>query len=216
MKTILCAALVAATISAPVHAQEHRFPGFHLEAVGGFDAVRGTASYEDTALPADNFAITETTSGAIYGVNGGVDVRVGDSGYVGVEGGYEFTSNSACEASGTESACFALKRNMFAGVRAGTPLTKRDLFYVGGAYVNSKAKFSYTDTAAPADNFSISENRGGWRVSVGVEHRLVGNAFAKLEYRYTDYADYVAQSGTETYRLGFSRHQGVAGIGARF
>jgi len=49
-----------------------------------------------------------------------------------------------------------------------------------------------------------------------LEVRIIDNWYTKLEYRYSDYNDFQYREGTETYALGFERHQLVTGLGARF
>ncbi|QSB43492.1 porin family protein [Altererythrobacter sp. FM1] len=211
------AACLAAAWAGGASAQEARFPGLRIEAVGGLDITGAKLAYEDTAFPADNFAVTEDTTGAVFGFGIGYDARIGQGTYVGIEGGYEWSDNERCEAVyGGDSACFSLKRNYFVGVRGGGRLSSAALAYGGIAYVNGKGEVSYSDPAAPADNFAFSDNRGGYRVSVGVEQRLGKNVYGKLEYRYTDYADYTYTSGTETATLSFDRNQVIAGVGVRF
>lgn len=198
-------------------AQEARFPGLRVEVVGGLDITGGKLTYEDTAAPANDFTLKESTNGAIFGFGVGYDYPIADGAYIGVEGGYEWSSNEKCApVFGGDSACFSLKRNYFAGIRGGTRLSRGTLAYAGVAYVNGKASTSYTDPAAPANNFAYSDERGGYRLSLGLEQRLAQTFYGKIEYRYSNYDDYTYASGTESASLGFDRNQIVAGVGVRF
>lgn len=216
--TLLASAALAAAIASPAAAQDaERFPGAHISVTAGLDHTSGDVTYEDTAFPADNFRESESTTGIVYGINAGYDFRLSPGAYFGVEGGYEMADNERCEeVFGGDEACFSLKRNWYAGVRGGTRLSASTLFYGGVGYVNGKAKISYVDPAFPADNFTASDDRDGYRLSLGLENRLGGNVFGKLEYRYSNYGNYEVEDGTETYALGFQRHQVVAGLGVRF
>ena len=83
-------------------------------------------------------------------------------------------------------------------------------------YVSSYTA-AVSDSGRAADTAAReAENRKGWQLSTGLEHRLVGNTFVTAEYRYNDYKNYKATYGSESVSLGFSRHQIVTGIGMRF
>lgn len=211
----LIAPVAALAFAAPAMAQD--FPGARIEANVGFDSTRGKISYEDSSDPTNDFSVDESTSGVTYGGTVGYDFELGESWYLGIEGSVDFADNKRCEeVFGSDAACFSLKRNLAAGARIGTAVSKSTLFYVGGAYVNGKARISYTDQVDPTNNIAASDSRNGWRASVGLEQRIGGNVFAKAEYRYTDYADYEVSDGAESASLGFDRHQAVVGLGVRF
>ena len=74
----------------------------------------------------------------------------------------------------------------------------------------------YQDRLDPTNDFSEAENRKGWQLSTGLEHRLVGNTCVPAEYRYNDYKNYKTSYGSKSVSLAFSRHQIVTGIGMRF
>lgn len=193
------------------------FPGARIEVNAGFDSVRGRVAYADSANPANDFAVDESTNGAAYGATVGYDLRFGRGWYVGAEASVDLAENDRCEeVIGNDQACFEVGRNLAVGGRFGSRLGADAMFYVGAAYVNGQAKVSYRDPAMPTNDFSYSENRGGVRLSTGIEHRLAGRFFGKLEYRYSNYSDYAASVGTETATLGFDRHQAIAGLGLRF
>lgn len=211
----LIAPVAAVAVAAPVAAKD--FPGARVEAHAGFDSTRGKISYEDSGDPANDFSADESTSGVTYGGTIGYDFRIAPRWYLGVEGSVDFADNKRCtEIFGDDAACFSVKRNLAAGARIGTPLAKTTLFYVGAAYVNGKARVSYTDDLDPANNVAASDTRDGYRLSAGIEQRIAGNAFAKVEYRYSDYKDYSVSDGVETVSLGFDRHQAIAALGVRF
>lgn len=187
-----------------------------IEVNAGWDHVRGKLSYSDSAAPENNFSESRNTDGVVFGGTVGVDVPVAGV-YVGPEASFDLASNKRCEpVLGSDSACFKVKRNFAVGARVGVPLAHRALFYVGAAYVNGRARVSYTDELDASNNFAVSDNRDGYRLSTGLEFRLKGNFFTKAEYRYSNYNNYSVTSGTERASLGFDRHQVVGGLGVRF
>jgi outer membrane immunogenic protein len=206
---------VCAVISVPASAQE--FPGGHLEALVGYDSLRGAVAYTDSAFPEDNFSADESTNGVVFGVAGGYDVRMLDGWYVGIEGSFDFADNQRCEEIfGSDAACFDVGNNYAVGGRVGTRLASNAMLYVGAAFVSGEAEISYEDQIDPSNNFTLSDRREGYRLSTGIERRLTGMMFAKVEYRYSDYGDYDLADGTERISLGFDRHHIVGGVGFRF
>ena len=214
MRSFILFPLLAGGLAAPAMAQD--FPMFRVEATVGYDNLEGTVDYRDTAVPADNFSVSDNTDGAVFGAAVGVDVPVGPV-YLGAEASVDFASNKRCsEVFGDDAACFKAKRSFALGGRIGIPAGKRVLVYAGGAWVNGKAEISYEDDLDPSNDFTLSDDRDGYRISGGLEYRWQKNVFVKLEYRYSDYEDYSYSEGTESISLGFTRQQVVAGIGARF
>jgi len=214
---LIAAAAVAAVSSTSAMAQDAApVGGFHVEGVVGYDSTRAKVTYEDTAFPADNFDESGHSDGVLYGVDAGYDFAMG-SNTIGVELGYELTDNKRCEELfGGDALCASLKRNLYAGIKGSTALATNTSLTVGIGYVNGRARLSYSDPSAPANNVADSDSRDGYRLSAGLEQRFGGNFFGKLEYRYSDYKDYKYVDGTESIGLGFSRHQVVAGLGVRF
>jgi outer membrane immunogenic protein len=208
-------AVSAALLCSPVYAND--FPGARIEANFGWDHLGGKLSYTDSAFPEDNFVAKESTDGFVYGGTIGYDFRIQKGIYAGVEASVDFADNKRCEpVFGNDSACFKAKRNFAIGGRLGGSVTKDMLVYAGVALVNARATASYSDFIDPSYDFSISDSRAGYRVSAGTEVHLTGNAFAKLEYRYSDYGNYSISAGSTKTSLGFDRHQVIGGLGYRF
>jgi outer membrane immunogenic protein len=217
MKYSALSAVGLAVLATPAMAQDARFPGLHVEAVIGYDHTSGKVTYQDTAFPGDSFEVEEDTNGIVYGIGAGYDLRLSAGKYFGIEAGYEFSDNERCEeVYGGDEACFSLKRNLHVGVRGGARLSSRTMAFAGMAYINGKGRVSYADSIDPTSDFSYSEDRNGFRLSAGLEHRLVRNVFGKIEYRYSNYDNFTEEVGSETASLGFDRNQLVIGFGARF
>lgn len=186
-----------------------------MEAYAGYDHFSAKLKYEDSAFPSDNVTAKESSNGVIYGVGVGYDMPVGENWILGVEGTFDLASNKRCgEVVGGDALCFKAQRNFSLGARIGTALGKSTLFYVGGSYINGKARLSYDDGFGTL--VSESDSRGGWRASAGLEVALTPMAYAKGEYRYSHYTRYKVSAGTESASLGFDRHQAIAGVGVRF
>jgi outer membrane immunogenic protein len=218
MKYTLLAAVGITALASTAMAQEApAVGGFHVEVVGGYDNTSARVAHEDTAFPEDNVSESESTDGFVYGISAGYDFAFSNSGTFGVEVGYEQADNERCEeVYGGDAACFSLKRSLYAGVKGSTLLAPRTSLTAGIGYVNGKARLSYADPAFPSDNFAVSDNRDGLRLSLGLEQRFSSNFFGKIEYRFSDYKNYDFVDGTESYKLGFRRNQVVAGLGLRF
>lgn len=214
MRRVIIGFVLAGTFATPAYAQN--FPMGRVEVHAGWDHVRGKLSYSDSDFPENNVSASENTDGVVYGTTVGIDVPVSGF-YVGVEATADLASNKRCEpVFGDDRACFKVKRNFAVGGRLGIPLTHKALVYAGAAYVNGRARVSYTDDLDPSNNGAISDSRDGYRLSYGLEYRVKGNVYTKAEYRYSDYNNYSASLGSEKLSLGFDRHQVVAGVGVRF
>lgn len=221
MKYVILTATAAAVAATPAFAQDANvdtgFGSAHISATVGIDHTSADVQYEDTAFPADNFRESESTTGLVYGINAGYDFQLSPGSTLGIEGSYEWSDNERCEELfGNDEACFALKRNWYVGVRGGAQMGESTLLFAGLGYTNGRARISYTDPAFPADNFSVADDRDGWRASLGLEQSLGTNLFGKIEYRYSNYKNLEYADGTESIALGFQRHQVVAGLGMRF
>ena len=214
MRSFILFPLLAGGFAVPTMAQD--LPMLRIEANAGYDSVEGTLTYADTANPGDNFSASESTDGVAYGATVGIDLPIGGV-YLGLEAGIDLASNRRCTVVfGDDAACFDVERNLAAGARFGVPVSKQALLYAGAAWVNGKAEVSYVDDLDPSNNISVSDSTDGYRLSAGVEYRFEKRFYLKVEYRYSDYGEFSAVSGTQSASLGFTRQQVMAGIGGRF
>ena len=112
--------------------------------------------------------------------------------------------------------------NWYAGGRVGALAGDNGLFYfkAGFAHTTLDLDASGTIDGEPASD-SADISFSGVRLGGGYEHSL-GNAYAKIEYRYTSYSDGDVEYDGETADLqvlgdyDLTRHQIVAGLGFRF
>lgn len=222
----------AVTAALPARAQETSpFTGFRLELLGGYDNLRNGSSVDIDDDDTDD--IDQSIDGFLYGVGIGYDVDLGTA-VLGVEG--ELSDSTGEEDPGqTLNAPFDyranLGRDLYVGARVGFKASPRTLLYVKGGYTNTKMNAVVTDNdPADPEDYAVSadETIDGYRVGAGVEYALPGDmigfgsgAFAKLEYRYSNYDDLSLNNdgfftGDNVIGIDLDRHQVMAGIGVRF
>lgn len=193
MRKYLIAALMAGSFAAPALAQDAApFAGLKVEGLAGYESADVEGSNSD---------------GIAYGFGVGYDVQAGTTVF-GIEaeamdstvdeciGGVNFPGDQLCAESG---------RDLYVGGRAGMVVGANTLLYAKAGYTNNRLRVDYEDgTAGTVADFSLRESLDGVRVGGGVEFALGTNAFAKAEYRYSNYEQ------------GYEKHQGLVGFGVRF
>lgn len=193
MRKYLIAALMAGSFAAPAMAQDAApFAGLKVEGLAGYDSADVEGSNSD---------------GIAYGVAVGYDVQAGNTVF-GVEAEAMDSTVDECVGSvdvAGDELCAEAGRDLYVGGRAGMVVGTGTLLYAKAGYTNNRLRVDYQDgTAGTVNDFSLSENLDGVRVGGGVEFALGTNAFAKAEYRYSNYEQ------------GFEKHQGLVGFGVRF
>lgn len=193
MRKSICmlAALTAGAGATPALAQEDgRFTGVRVEGLVGYD----TTDVEG-----------ENSDGVAYGIGLGYDMRSGGA-LFGIEGEVSESTVDECvtdvDVAG-DRLCASAGRDLYAGGRVGGLVGRNLLVYGKAGYTNARVNLDYT-TGVVGTEVRSSENLDGVRVGGGLELGLGPNAFAKTEYRYSNYEQ------------GFDRHQVVAGFGFRF
>jgi len=139
-----------------------------------------------------------------YGFGVGYDMPLGSMLVGGVEANLDFSEISRTDrgtANGTAySAHVKAGRDIDISARFGTMIGDNFLLYGKAGYSNSRLKVR---TTAGSASLGYSENNDGLRLGAGGEFAF-GQAFAKVEYRYTNYES------------GFDRDQVFLGLGWRF
>ena len=233
MRKVLVAALLAsgaALTAIPAQAQETSpFTGFRIEALGGYDILRNGSDVDIDEDGGDD--IDESIEGALYGVGAGFDFDLG--GFVaGIEGEFsESTGNQ--DSDEVINAPFAYRasvgRDLYIGARVGMRMGPATLIYVKGGYSTTKIDAAIDDLD-PDDEVDFSTDADqtvdGYRIGAGIEHAFGGSlgfgsgAYAKLEYRYSNYDDLSFDDDIFTdpnsVDIDLDRHQIVAGLGIRF
>ena len=195
MRKYLLAGLMAgaALAATPAAAQDAaNFSGPRVEGIVGYD----TTDVED-----------EGSSGIAYGVGLGYDFQTGGL-VVGVEGEASDSTLDECVSDVDlvgDELCVDAGRDLYIGGRIGAAVSRNVLLYGKAGYTNARIALDYEDgTTGTALDFEEGENLDGVRIGGGVEFALGPNAYARTEYRYSNYEQ------------GFDRHQVVAGFGFRF
>lgn len=220
-KTILLAAASFAVLSTPAYAQsaEDNFTGFRLEGVGGYDTSRAGSSIDDDANE-DN---DQSIDGFIYGAAAGYDFNAGGV-VLGVEA--ELTDSTAkVEVDDGDIEGFGLGRvdtgrDIYLGARLGATVGDSTLVYAKGGYTNARYNVS---ASFDGEDYASSIDLDGYRIGAGVEQKIGENAYAKLEYRYSNYSDgeidfedsSLPDVALDT-DIDTDRHQVMAGVGWRF
>ncbi len=138
------------------------------------------------------------------GILTGYDKQIGKF-VVGGEAGINFgTSDTVKGVSGTNQMTINPKRSIDLTARAGIAVMPDTLVYVRGGYTNDRIHSTLTSATGTT---SASEDRDGWLVGGGIEHKLTQRVSARLEYRYADLSN-----GSGKY----DRHQVLAGAAFHF
>lgn len=216
---LLLAAGSALAIAVPAQAQEdHSFTGPWVAGVGGYDKNQAGSSTDNDADDTDD----QSAEGVVWGGAVGYDV---DLGTMVVGGEAELTESTADTNSlDGDPENFGLGsveagRDIYVGARAGFKATPSTLVYAKAGYTNARYGFLGTDgTVEDEQHIDVD----GWRVGAGVEQKIGSNAFAKLEYRYSNYSnaevDFEPEGipDTDPVNVDLDRHQVMASVGWRF
>lgn len=219
-KTILLGAASIAMLSTPAFAQsaDDNFTGFRLEGVGGYDTSRAGSSVDDD----DDQDNDQSIDGLVYGAAAGYDFNAGGV-VLGVEA--ELTDSTAdTEFDDGDFEGFGLGnvetgRDIFLGARVGTTMGDSTLLYAKGGYTNARYNIK---GSFDGEDYNSSIDTDGYRVGAGIEQVIGTNAYAKLEYRYSNYSEAeldFEDGDTPDVDLGdidTDRHQVMAGVGWRF
>lgn len=225
MRKLILAALLAGTGAAsPAMAQDASpFTGFRLEGLVGYDVLKsGEADDDGEDTATDNG--DESLEGVAYGVGAGYDFDLGGV-VAGVEA--EYTDSSGKESFDETvdipiSGRIATGRDIYVGGRIGFAVAPTTLVYAKGGYTNTSVEAAFE---GDDDRFEFDTNADGWRVGAGIQQMIGSNAYAKLEYRYSNYTnlDY-----SDDFDLGdldpedfdtdidLDRHQVMLGVGMKF
>ena len=216
-----------AILAAPAAAQDDTtFQGPWVAGVGGFDKNKAGSTIDDDVDDPDDddgvFDEDESANGIVYGAAVGYDIDLGTM-VIGAEA--ELTDSTAdSDFAGDPETDFGLGsvdtgRDIYVGARAGFKATENTLVYAKGGYTNARYNFIGSDGTT---DYETNLDTDGWRVGAGVEQKIGSNAFAKVEYRYSNYntgeIDFEAEGieDSDQFDIDTDRHQVVAGVGWRF
>jgi outer membrane immunogenic protein len=219
MRKLVLTALAAAGVTAvatPAFAQSANgpFDGFRVGAVAGWDGLRPGRG------PGSSISDGNGADGFLYGADLGYDHQMGKL-VLGAEGEVD---GSTAKATNDPTDVNALGygrvksgRDLYIGGRVGYTVAPTTMFYAKAGYTNARLDLTASDgTTRTGDHYNLD----GYRLGVGVEQAIGTNAYAKLEYRYSNYGDarleYPNGTNTSNFDVDTDRHQVVAGVGFRF
>lgn len=185
MRRTLFGLIAAVGATGTAHAE-----GGWVEVHGGIDSLdqRGESATED------GFA----------GVGVGYDFPVNDKTFIGVEANLDESGAKITRRIQPVLglATVSANRDINVNVRVGTTIgaSAKTKVYALAGYANLRVK---AKIAAPTGTISGSASADGYRVGVGAERNISKRAYAKVEYRFTNYEG------------GLTRSQGLIGIGFR-
>ena len=220
MRTLVLTALAAtatAAFAAPAFAQDAptTFTGPRAGVILGYDQIQPGRG-PDSDIGSDHRA-----QGLTYGGDLGYDAAIGNSLVIGAEG--EVTgstgkvSNSPTNAAALGYGRVKAGRDLYIGGRVGVRAAPSTLIYAKGGYTNQRLDLTASDGTTET---GAHYNLDGYRVGAGVEQAIGGKAYAKVEYRYSNYGDarleYPNGANTNNFDVDTDRHQIVAGVGVRF
>ena len=220
MRKLILATLAATTafgtaFAVPAAAQDRApFTGPRAGVILGYDALR-PGDTQDSQIRGD-----QGSDGLLYGGDIGYDVAIGGL-VVGAEG--EITGstgrvdNDPRDPSDFGYGRVKAGRDLYAGARIGALLSPTTLVYGKVGYTNARLDLTRDDTTTETGaNFNLD----GYRLGAGIEKQLNNRAYAKIEYRYSNYGDarlrYPDGASTGTFGVDTDRHQVAAGVGIRF
>lgn len=207
---IMTGAMLAA---APAAAQ---MTGPRIELHAGWDRPDFKVTYDDGV---DDFSDSQSEDGLLYGVEAGYDVALDSSGDIlfGILAGFDLSTAKQCApVFGNDRGCLKAGREWEIGGRLGARVGERSLVYLKASYVNARLKATYEDFDNLIDDLSAHEDETGVRFGAGFETAISERAYAKIEYRYTDFSATTVANDDVNQRLDLSRHQVVGGVGMRF
>lgn len=221
-KLFLAASLAAVAAASPAFAQDGPPPSDSGTAFNGARAgvILGYDRMQPGQVPNSSIDDSNSADGLTYGGDVGYDMRSGNWVF-GAEG--EVTGSTS-KVTNNPSAAGALGygrvkagRDLYAGARIGYVVAPSTMLYAKGGYTNQRLDLVASDgTTETGEHFNLD----GWRVGAGIEQALGSKAYAKLEYRYSNYGqarlEYASGGNTNNFSVDTDRHQLVAGVGVRF
>lgn len=214
-KSMKVGLVLAASVATPAFAQDKpAFNGPRVEAILGYDHI-GAGSSADIPNGTDD----QSVGGFLYGVGAGYDVNLGKT-VIGVETELSDSTGKSDRQGFTQEFGFgrvSTGRDIYVGVRAGVLATPATLFYVKGGYTNARLNILAGNTD---EELNQNFNLDGWRIGVGIERALSSNAFAKIEYRYSNYEqahlNFADGTSSPNFDVDADRQQVAVGFGYRF
>jgi outer membrane immunogenic protein len=198
----------------PPPAEDTSFSGPRAGIILGYDRL------QPGEIPNSDITSRNSADGLTYGGDIGYDFDTGRAVF-GVEGEVTGSTAKVTNPAAANALGFGrvkAGRDLYAGVRAGFKVAPSSLLYAKAGYTNQRL-----DLVAGAGDGSETGNHfnlDGYRIGAGFEQSLGRKAYAKVEYRYSNYGnarlEFPNGSNTNNFGIDTDRHQVVAGVGVRF
>lgn len=160
--------------------------------------------------------VTGGQTGVSYGGELGYDVATSSATFIGGYAGVAGSTAAFCTApSILLQSCVHAGRNLTLGLRAGV-MSRGVAFYAKGGWSNGQINAETTSSLLPALNAKGSDTLDGFHVGLGLQARLPGRAYAKVEYVFTNYNGFEYLVSGSRIKADFDRHQISGGLGVRF
>lgn len=219
LATLAAVGALAAASAPAAHAQEaHSFSGPRVEAIVGYDHLRSGSTVDNDATR----DLKQSIDGITYGAGIGYDVAAGDRLRIGAEAELSDSTAKWDNNNGVPNTFnlgrVTADRDIYVGGRVGYVTGPRTMVYVKGGYTAARFGLQGTNGTVSRDQRLDTD---GYRVGAGVEYALSSNAYAKVEYRYSNYSkgefDFNGTTpDSSRFNIDTDRHQVVVGAGLRF
>lgn len=225
MARLVFAALVAGMLASPAMAQdeEEHFEGPRIEALFGYDQVRGGSEATDE-FDGDS---EDIFYGAAIGYDFqsgmlmyGAEAEISGAGHSYEEStqGFAFDGSIVSGTARIDSAT-----EYYVGARVGL-VGGRSTLYVKAGYAMSGIDLDFNGTVdGTPTRYDADIDLDGLRLGVGAEYKVTDRAYIKAEYRYTDFSGGRFEAPGQSVNIGdifeevnLERHQAVVGAGLRF
>jgi outer membrane immunogenic protein len=198
----------------PPPADEGNFSGPRAGIILGYDRL------QPGEIPNSDITSRNSADGLTYGGDIGYDFDTGRAVF-GVEGEVTGSTAKVTNPAAANALGFGrvkAGRDLYAGVRAGFKVAPSSLLYAKAGYTNERLDLvaGAGDGTETGNHFNLD----GYRVGAGFEQSLGRKAYAKVEYRYSNYGnarlEFPNGANTNNFGVDTDRHQVVAGVGVRF
>ncbi len=220
-KLVIAAAAASVFAAVPAFAQDGppapengNFSGPRAGILLGYDRL------QPGQIPNSSIDDRNSADGLTYGGDIGYDVDTGRAVF-GVEGEITGSTSKVTNPAAANALGYGrikAGRDLYAGVRAGIKVAPESLLYVKGGYTNQRLDLvaGAGDGTETGNHFNLD----GYRIGAGFEQSLGRKAYAKIEYRYSNYGsarlEFPNGANTDNFGVDTDRHQVVAGVGVRF
>src|SRR5437899_7029633 len=212
MSSFVRAADLPAKASPWAPASAYTWNGFWLGIRGGRGVNATSAASLTDGITTIDFGAAP--KGIVGGLNGGLDLQLGQSVVAGLYIEQDFADLRASTNVGSISLANLTNYLGAAGARFGYLVTPASLIYVKGGFAWVGA---HPDFAAVGTSKAISDTSTGYEVGVGLEHRMNANWSVKIEYDHTKAGDKtMAISEAMTSTAHYTIDKGMVGISYRF